>query len=113
MADLFDETPTDEISMRAALYKMPHFFGMEPLLGQMLIAVAVLMVFIWQKQLSVVLGGLLLVFDIPWLRARGKYDLHYTTVLIRSLIAQPYYPPRSYVNVKRAAIRPQQRIKRS
>lgn len=113
MIEDYDEAAVDEISMRAALYKPSDFFGMEPFLGLLMVALAFIMLLILQRQLSFLIAVVIFVVGIPWLRSRGKQDLQWTSAILRAVVAQKFYPATSYINVQSKTFRKQQRIKRS
>jgi hypothetical protein len=110
---VIDDHAPDEISMRSPLYRAENFFGMEPFLARLFICVAIIMVIVFQQQLSIVIAVVIFTIGIPWLRSRGKHDIQWSSVLIRATVLQPYYPPTSYINVKPPRFRKQQRIKRA
>jgi len=110
---MFDEQAPDEISMRSSLYKSENLLGMEPFLATLFLVIAFIMLIVLQQQLSIVVGVLIFVIGIPWLRRLGKRDIQMSRVIIRASMLQSYYPPTSYINVKRPKFRKQQRIKRS
>jgi type IV secretory pathway TrbD component len=110
---VFDEQAPDEISMRSSLYKAEDLLGMEPFLAVLFVTIAGVMVLAMAKQLSIVIGILIFAIGLPWLRRMGKRDIQMSRVIIRASMLQSYYPPTSYINVKRPKFRKQQRIKRS
>jgi type IV secretory pathway TrbD component len=110
---MFDEQAPDEISMRSSLYKAENMLGMEPFLAMLFLAVAFIMLIVLQQQLSFLVAVLIFAIGLPWLRRIGKRDMQMSRVLIRATMLQSYYPPTSYINVKRPKFRKQQRIKRS
>jgi type IV secretory pathway TrbD component len=110
---MFDEQAPDQISMRSSLYKAENLLGMEPFLAVIFAAVAGIMVLALAKQLSIVIGILIVAIGLPWLKRMGKRDIQMSSVMIRATMLQSYYAPTSYINVKRPKFRKQQRIKRS
>ena len=113
MNNAYDQYAQDEISMRAPLYSPDTLFGMEPFLAKVFIAGAAAMILIFQTQLSIGVAMLIIGLGIPWLRKQGKVDPQWSSVVIRSMLLQEFYPATSYATVKRPKFRQQQRIKRS